>query len=504
MLMSPLADAVVYLANKTSAMSDADMGQPFAWKWHENEGSRLALIGSTQELYDLAFDILARRDHSGNPLTTAQRILGLHHTCYRDLQALMLGVTTDLYDREPKRGEWQLRYVYSHIVEAERTFFTLIDYALRRTQGAATLPLELPEGETDRLTGHSHDFDTLMEHGTFEEMSDFARALHERTLATFSTISDVQLETPSLFWEGELLPVRHRLLRFAAHNRQHTVQVEKTLEWLGEPPTEAGRLLRQLYQALAAVENAILGATEEDTGLSAQMELAKTIRQRADEMVKRVEQVRAIVTAIQSRDSESVETLLAAQPQLSMATTQAGVSLPLLALYYGSPSIATQIAAQKPRLSFYEAAALGNVDAVQKRLTQWEEWVHEFSLDGYTALQLACFFGQVEAAKALVKAGSDLNAVSKNGMATTPLHAATAGNHTDLATYLVAQGADLHHTQNGGFTVLHSAVQNGNVELVTLFLKKGVNRDATSDDGRSARDFAEGHSEILALLNTTS
>jgi hypothetical protein len=502
MLTSPLASAVAYLAEKTAAMSDADMGQPFAWKWHDSEGARFALIGTYQELHEIALDITTRRHANGNLPTEAQRALAIHHAAFRDLQALFLGVTEDLYSRDPKVGEWSLRYVLSHMIGAERTFFTLVHYGLRRVRGESELPLEMTKGDVDRITGSYADFEAIMEQGPLTEMLAFATALHERSLTEFAGITDAELQQGTLFWEGEPLSIRHRLLRFAAHNRQHTIQAEKTLEWLGATPNEAKRLLRQVYIALAEVESAMLGATEAEADILAQERVADTIRVRADEVADLIEQCHALVTAVQARDKTKVEVLIATHERLSETMTESGVSALMLALYYGGREVADVLAAKKPWLTLQEAAALGNVEKINDCLTEWSDWVKEVTPDGYTALQLACFFGNEEAAKILAKAGSDLNAISQNSMATTPLHAATAGNHTEIARYLVEQGAELHHTQNGGFTVLHSAAQNGNPELVALFLEKGVDQNAKSNDGRTARDFAEesGESSVLALL----
>ncbi len=54
---------------------------------------------------------------------------------------------------------------------------------------------------------------------------------------------------------------------------QHTVQVDKTLEWLDLGPTEARRLARVLYRDLAAVE--MLSANS--FGQNERDEVAKTI-----------------------------------------------------------------------------------------------------------------------------------------------------------------------------------------------------------------------------------
>jgi hypothetical protein len=41
--------------------------------------------------------------------------------------------------------------------------------------------------------------------------------------------------------------------------RQHTIQMEKTLHMLGHIPSEAQRLLRLIYRALAQVEGVLIG-----------------------------------------------------------------------------------------------------------------------------------------------------------------------------------------------------------------------------------------------------
>src|SRR6266511_2424547 len=49
--------------------------------------------------------------------------------------------------------------------------------------------------------------------------------------------------------------IRFRMHRFEEHLRQHTIQIDKTLAVIA-PPTEAHRLVRNIYNALADVESA--------------------------------------------------------------------------------------------------------------------------------------------------------------------------------------------------------------------------------------------------------
>jgi hypothetical protein len=134
MSIEALGAAVAALGETVSEWAEADLSQPFTWKWHDEEGVRFALIGSYQELHEAALDITARRLANGNAPTTTHTALALYNTCYRDLQALMLGISEALYNREPKSGEWSLRTIYSHITEVENAFYTLIHYALRRAE----------------------------------------------------------------------------------------------------------------------------------------------------------------------------------------------------------------------------------------------------------------------------------------------------------------------------------------------------------------------------------
>ena len=78
--------------------------------------------------------------------------------------------------------------------------------------------------------------------------------IHRRVLRELADVGDDELERPALFWDGAK-PVRFRMHRFEEHLRQHTIQVDKTLVALGHPPTEAERLVRNLYNAVAGLES---------------------------------------------------------------------------------------------------------------------------------------------------------------------------------------------------------------------------------------------------------
>ncbi|HEX6385140.1 MAG TPA: DinB family protein, partial [Anaerolineae bacterium] len=223
-----LFQAVARMAELTHGFSDADLGQPWAWRKHD-EGVRFALIGTYHELRELAVELAKRRAEDGPPVTRAQRALAQYLVAYRDLQAVLIGVTDEDYEREPAAGEWPLRYVVGHTAGTQRHFFTLVQYGLARQRDGQERPARLPEGETDRVTGSYEEFGEIMEKGSMADMLAFYDKLHQRTLNEFATITDEELTRPSLWWEGEAYSLEYRLHRFDAHLRQHTIQAEKTL-----------------------------------------------------------------------------------------------------------------------------------------------------------------------------------------------------------------------------------------------------------------------------------
>src|SRR5258708_685683 len=93
-----LAHAVVSLAGRVAAWTDADLERPWEWKAYD-EGVRYALFRTMEELRELAATTSATRAGSGPPLTTAQRVLGQYHVAYRDLQAVLIGVDDALGDQ---------------------------------------------------------------------------------------------------------------------------------------------------------------------------------------------------------------------------------------------------------------------------------------------------------------------------------------------------------------------------------------------------------------------
>lgn len=215
--------------------------------------------------------------------------------------------------------------------------------------------------------------------------------------------------------------------------------------------------------------------------------------------------VEAVFAAAETDDAAVLERLLAAEPALARARNADGLTPVMVARYrFALRALDLLVAAAHDELDVFEAAAVGRADLVRAALAVDPAAATAFGPDGFTALQLACFFGSEEAAAALLERGAEIEAVARNPMAIRPLHAAAAGRHLAISRRLVDAGADVNAVQRDSYTPLQEAAQNGDEPLVELLLAAGADLSARTADGRSAADLATaaGHDALAERLRT--
>jgi uncharacterized damage-inducible protein DinB len=277
-----LVRAVKRFASLTQGVPDSDLDREWAWGAYDEEGVRFAFFRTYEELCELATRTATMRSTLGPETSTAQRILAQYHRAHRDLQAALLGAGEDAVGRAPAEGEWALHKVVAHIVGADLGFFVVVKYALDRWRTGDGRPAAIPDEAWDTISGVDEAaFEALVD-GPFADLESYRGTLHNRVLRELADIRDEELAAPSMYWEGKEVSLRFRLHRFDSHLRQHTVQVDKTLETIGHAPNEARRLLRLIYGALADAEGATIGAW--DAGQELRRATAETIAARTDEI----------------------------------------------------------------------------------------------------------------------------------------------------------------------------------------------------------------------------
>ena len=231
-----------------------------------------------QELRQLAVTLSALRPRP----TAAQHILGQYHAAYMDLQAAVLGLSNADAERPPAEGEWSVKQAYAHILGTDFGFSAVVRYALERHRSNTWTPDRIPEEDYPRLYGITDEEYDALRASPFDQMRSFHRGLHLRILEEFATISDRELDLPSTFWEDTRFPIRHRLHRYEAHFTQHTIQIDKTMVSIGQPPSESKRLLRKIHAALAEAEGQMISAENMDDAVI--LATASSIAERTKEI----------------------------------------------------------------------------------------------------------------------------------------------------------------------------------------------------------------------------
>ena len=121
--------------------------------------------------------------------------------------------------------------------------------------------------------------------------------------------------------------------------------------------------------------------------------------------------------------------------------------------------------------------------------------IEKNDLPAVKKLMLPRFFGLLKAA--------DIESRNKKWYEATPLGFALSKGHSDIAHYLIAQGANIHAKDNNGETPLLEAARNGCFDICKLLINKGADVNCQNQkNNATALHLAayNGYAEICELL----
>jgi len=209
-----------------------------------------------------------------------------------------------------------------------------------------------------------------------------------------------------------------------------------------------------------------------------------------------------LMLAIQNRDTAAAKAALERDATQATSALPGGISPLMFALYNGAQEIAALLKAFREPDAF-EAAALNDPQRVATLVLANPALLTSHSVDGWTPLHLAAFFGARDAALVLIGLGAPLDLASTNPMQNTPLHAGIAGAGGEtLAPLLLALGANPLATGGSGVNALHLAASRGFEPLCRLLIARGIDRGAKTEDGKAAAEIARerGHLATAAAI----
>lgn len=185
-----------------------------------------------------------------------------------------------------------------------------------------------------------------------------------------------------------------------------------------------------------------------------------------------------LLDACRRNDLERVKSLVTADPTLLHRQGATGETPLLTALYHRSGETTAWLGEQRWPRTVFEAAAVDDTQRLREIFASDPGSADTYSVDGWTPLHLAAFFGAAQAAALLLSHGADTRRIARNAMANTPLHAALAAKRLPLVELLLDAGAD-PLVECAGYTPLAIA-ESGKFEDGAALVRRAIASGVTS------------------------
>ena len=202
-------EAVKQFARLAHHFSEGDLEKPWAWQDYD-DGVRHAFFRTYEELRERAALEASKRVQQSNTPSAALRMLTQYHTGFRDLQAILIGLSDEDADTVPEEDAWSVRSVAEHIIRAERSFYAITLDALERVRSQDGRPLGMSDAAFERFIQGDQLEQLLETAAPLSQLMVYYEDMHTRVMADFVSISDLELQIPCLYWESKPMPIQFR------------------------------------------------------------------------------------------------------------------------------------------------------------------------------------------------------------------------------------------------------------------------------------------------------
>jgi ankyrin repeat protein len=133
------------------------------------------------------------------------------------------------------------------------------------------------------------------------------------------------------------------------------------------------------------------------------------------------------------------------------------------------------------------AAEKGDLTLVKELVNEKKTDINRRLPQGWSPLILSCKEGHTEVASYLIAAGAN---VDPPDISHTPIRAAALYGHVDCIRLLIQSGADVNFKSTGNKDALMGAAMGGHTACVALLLEAGADTSSLNDFGETALDLA--------------
>lgn len=238
------------LLRRILALGDPDLEGDFWWRRRDQQDD----FSRRHGLYMLSELILAEADRLTPMESEGTALAGHVVEASWDLRVLLLAIDAPIASSEPKPEEWTIAQAMDHMLGSQEFWNILFYLWLEQARRGEQLAFR-HRGEEIRARSSGGDELVTEPEALIEELDE---------LVEHACRNVVDIEALGLLHEPEVgfnrgpnpVPLAYYPRRWAAHLREHTVQVEKSLAWLGREPTEQQRIARVTAGALGELEAA--------------------------------------------------------------------------------------------------------------------------------------------------------------------------------------------------------------------------------------------------------
>jgi len=168
--------------------------------------------------------------------------------------AALAALGDSMLDRVPRDGEWSLRRTLAHTIGGQRGYGLFTRWWLTQPLGASRPTHVTPEAEAELDAAMPPEESEAT--GSIADIRARLDAVLDEWARRVADLDEAALAAPAV-WSGVPVDVDFRIGRWSSHIREHTIQVDKTLDWLGYQPSEPARIVGDLYEAWGRLESRI-------------------------------------------------------------------------------------------------------------------------------------------------------------------------------------------------------------------------------------------------------
>ena len=227
------------------AVGDDRLEAPWTWPDHGELDRRSGLYRIIEDLDAVTAGIVA----SGVARPMDQAIVAPATVARWELIGLLAPLTDADLDADPGGGEWTVRQTVAHIIGVQHSYGVYTAWWRKQAIGTSDERLPFPpEGLDDPVWDEA-----VAGNGSLDQIRSRLHVALEEAATRLADLSSDDLALAAR-WSGLPVTIAIRQGRWASHITEHTVQVDKTLVWLGRQPSEVERLVRLVAAAWGRLE----------------------------------------------------------------------------------------------------------------------------------------------------------------------------------------------------------------------------------------------------------